>query len=614
MVEAHLVEPQILKEIGLMIVSATIMAHFARVVKQPLIIGYILAGIVIGPAGLRLITNDQVIRSFSELGIAFLLFIVGVELDLQRLRSVGVASTAVALINTVFMVAVGFILSYILGLSAIVGVYMGLVLSFSSTMIVIKLLSDKNELETLHGRIILGILLIEDVIAVLALSVLSTFEAGQPVSSLALETVFHALFLGAGLFSIALVAARFILPSLFAVISNHHELLFATALSVFFIFTGISNMIGFSVSVGAFMAGIAIATFPYNLEIEWRVKSLRDFFVILFFVSLGMEIWFGDIFGTLLFSLPFILVVLTLKPVLLMVTTSLFRYGRRISFLTGAGLAQISEFSMIVAMAGLSLGHITPQIFSVIAFIGVVSFAFTGYLIKYDNQLYKKVSERLWLLESMAHEDKTLSHCSDCMNNHAVLIGCHRMGYSIIKMFEDLGIEYIVMDFNPDIVKALAEDGRNALYGDVGDIDTVEKLQLESSDLVVSTIVDEEDSLFLLKEAKDRKENITVFLTADTVNHALELYDAGADYVLIPKILSGIITSELVEEHVREKDKIYGLRDSHIQELEEIAKEELLNRYEPSFIRHLEKRINGHFRRRHAGEKSIRIVIEEKDD
>jgi len=614
MIESHVVvEPELLKEIGLMVISGTLMAHLTRFLKQPLIIGYILAGIIIGPAGLGLITNTETIRTLSELGIAFLLFIVGMELDLQRLASVGLASTVTALVNAVVMFILGFGLSHLLGFTGLPAIYMGLILGLSSTMVVIKLLSDKNELETLHGRIILGILMVQDVIAVLALSILSTMEGMTSLSMVPFESIINALVLGAGMFSIALVASKFILPSLFHLISNRHELLFATALSVFFIFTGIASLINFSIAVGAFMAGLAIATFPYNMEIEWRIRSLRDFFLILFFVSLGMEIWFGAILETIIYSIPFIVVVLLIKPLLLMLCTSLFRYGRRISFLTASGLAQISEFSLIIAMTGLSLGHIEPRLFSIVAVVSVITFVLTGYMIKYDDKIYAVISERLWLLESMSHHEKKLDHSPDEISDHAVLVGCHRMGYSVLKVFEDLDMDYVVMDFNPDIVKLLAEEGRPALYGDVGDVDALKKLNLESADLVVSTVDNEEDNLLLLQEVKDNNPKATVFLTANTVRQALKLYDSGADYVLIPKILSGLITSDLVEEHVRKPEQLEQLRESHIRELEEIAKEELLQRYEPSFLKHLERKI-GHFRTPAEGEEGIRVVIERKED
>ncbi|MBD3260478.1 MAG: sodium:proton exchanger, partial [Candidatus Altiarchaeales archaeon] len=372
-----MIDAALLWDMGLMIVAATLGAHLARIFRQPLIVGYVLAGVIIGPSILGLITNHDVIRTFSELGIAFLLFIVGLELDLKKLASVGRASTIIALVNSTVMFCAGYAAAHMLGFTALEPVYMGLVLAISSTMVVIKILSDKNELETLHGRIILGILLVQDIIAITALSILSTIKTPHDLSTILFADILNGVFVGAGLFSIALVISRFILPSLFRVISTSHELLFITALSVFFLFTGLSQAIGFSLAVGAFVAGIAIATFPYNLEIEWKMKSLRDFFSTIFFVSLGMEIFELNAHAILI-SIPFIILILTLKPLTFIPLTSLLGYGRRVSFLTGASLTQISEFSLIIAMTGLSLGHIDNFFFSITAFIALMTFTFTG--------------------------------------------------------------------------------------------------------------------------------------------------------------------------------------------------------------------------------------------
>jgi Kef-type K+ transport system membrane component KefB/Trk K+ transport system NAD-binding subunit len=580
----------VLWDIGLIIIAATLLAHISRIIKQPLIPAYIIAGILIGPLGLGIITSRDVIRSLSELGIAFLLFIVGLELDLRRLRDVGLHATITSIVTSSTMIVTGFWIARYMGFIPLEALYIGLALAFSSTMIVIKLLSDKNELDTLHGRIILGILLMQDVIAIVSLSILATLD------NLSVNTVSFAFLNGLGLFSIALVTSKYIVPSIFRLISNHHELMFLTALSFFFLFAKLSSISGFSVAIGAFIAGMSIASFPYNYEIVGKVRSLRDFFAIIFFVTLGMEIWVEDINTIITPTLVFLALIVTLKPIIMMFVTSFFGYGRRVSFLTANALPQISEFSLIIVMQGLLLKHISIEVFSIVSLLALVSISLTAYLIKFDNELYRLLSLKLMVLEHVSESSgrrKILESLPPEPAKHAVVIGCHRMGAKIVDMLRKTKKNYVVVDFNPERIKILIKNGVHCIYGDVGDIDVLQKLRLDTADIVISTVSDEEDNMILIKETKTINPKTPVIVTADTVRQALELYEGGADYVVLPKILSGNFTSKLVEDLTKQPSKIDELRGRHVLELEKAYEEEILSRYEFSFIASLEEKIHG---------------------
>jgi Kef-type K+ transport system membrane component KefB len=584
-----MIQDIILWDLGLIIVSATLLAHITRILKQPLIPAYVFAGILIGPLGLRLITNHDVIRSLSELGIAFLLFIVGLELDLRRLRDVGKAASSVALATGLIVFSTGTLVAVLIGFTGIEIVYIGLAITFSSTMVVIKILSDKNELETLHGRIILGILLMQDVMAILALSVLTTLDDFTPI------TIAHSVTWGIGLFSIAIVVSKYVIPTIFKAISAAHELMFLTALSFFFLFAKMSDIAGFSVAIGAFIAGVSIATFPYNLEIVGKVRSLRDFFAIIFFVSLGMEIWISTIGAIIVPALTFLLFVVLFKPLVMMVMTSFMGYGRRASFLTGISLLQISEFSLILAMQGLLMDHISTELFSIIAFIAVVSITLTSYSIKYDKQLYRMISGHIMIFERFSSTDKIPQESlEEPKGTHTVVAGCHRMGYAIAKTLEKAEKEFIIVDFNPERVKTLITEGLPCIYGDIGDIDVLDKLHLRKADIVISTVADEEDSMLLISETKFHNRKTPVIVTVENVRQALELYDYGADYVIVPRMLSGVVVSDIVEGYLKDIHKLENLREKHIKELLQVEHEETLSRYEFSFVTSIEEKIHAH--------------------
>lgn len=576
-------------DIGLIIVVATFLAYIARLFRQPLVLGYMFAGILLGPVGLGLITEEADIKILSELGIAFLLFIVGLELDLRRLKDIGLVASVTAIVKSVFLFFLAFNLASVLGFSMVDAIYLGLVLSFSSTMIVIKLLSDKGELDTLHGRMILGILLTEDVLAILVLSVIST------PGYVDLNLVMMSLLKGVGLFSIALMLSRFILPTVFRFVAKSQELLFLTALSICFLFAKLSAVAGFSVAIGALIAGIAVATFPYNLEIISRVHSLRDFFATLFFVSLGMEIWVENIGSLILPLIALIILVIIVKPIIMMFSMSFFGYSSRTSFLTSINLTQISEFSLIIALTGMRLGHISVDVFSLTAMLALVSITITSYAIKFDNTLYSSLNKYLVVFDRLSKKKaRKLEELPMKSSEHIIVVGAHRMGYSIVKTLKELGEHFLVVDFNPEVITRLIDEDVHCTYGDIGDMEILKRINLSEADMVISTVPNEEDSMLLIEETKKLNPKALVFVTADTLDQALELYDLGADYVFLPRMLSGGKASELIREHARKPDKISVLKLKHIQDLEYIKEEELLEKYEPSFLKSLERKFNGH--------------------
>ncbi|MFC2154031.1 cation:proton antiporter [Candidatus Altiarchaeota archaeon] len=578
-------------DIGLLIVVATILANVARIFRQPLIVAYIFTGILIGPFGFGLIVEQDTIRTLSEFGIAFLLFIVGLELDLTKLKDIGSKAFAAAMGKSLIMFCLGFLIALYFGFSNLEGVYMGIVVALSSTMIVIKLLSDKRELDTLHGRIILGILLVEDVIAILALSILASPTGLAEVTASVLK--------GLGLFSIAIVLSRFVVPTVFRYISKSHELLFLTALSVCFIFAKISEISGFSIAIGAFIAGLGIATFPYNIEIVNRVRSLRDFFATMFFVSLGMEIWITNISKIILPLLFFLLLILIVKPIIIMALNSVLGYGRRSTFLTGISLAQISEFSLIIALQGLFTQQITTEMFSLVALIGVISFTVTSYFIKYDNKLYSRLSEMMVIFDRLSKREKLiLEDIPIKSQNHTIVCGCHNMGINIVKTLKELGEDHLVVDYNPEVISELMQEGVPSIYGDIGDLEVLERIHLNDADIVISTVPSVEDNMLLIQETKKRNPHSLIFVTADTLDNSLELYDVGADYVIIPDMLAGKKVSEFLREHHHNPHLIDQIKEDHIIELEKIKEHELLHKYEPTFLKHLEQKMNVHLLRK----------------
>lgn len=547
-------------DIGLMLIVATIFAFILRYLKQPLIPGYILAGILLGPV-LGVVTDLTVIKTLSEIGIAFLLFIVGLELDIKKLKDIGGIATfgAVAQVGVLFLFGLG--IGVLLGFPVVTSVYLGLILAFSSTMVVIKLLSDKNQLDTVHGRIVIGILLMQDIIAILALSVLKDLNNFQ------FSPFFLSLAEGIALLVIAMLLGKYVFPRIFKFAARHQEVLFLASISVCLIFAMLFTIPDFSIAIGAFVAGITLGSLPYNVEIVGRVKSLRDFFSVLFFTAIGAELATVNIFEIALPLMIFTIFTVFLLPIITTLIVLFFGYKTKTAFLAGLSLSQVSEFGLIIAALGLTEGHISQNVFSITILLALITMASTAYFIKYDDWLYRKFKPFFKQFERSGAKARELSFIKQDHAHEVVLVGLDRLGYSIFRKLRKMNKDVLVVDYNPDIIKKLLAKNIPCVYGDIADGEIIETVRLSKINMLVSTIPDRNDNVLLLKKLKSHNHNATVIVTSYSVDDALELYELGADYVIVPHYLGGEHVSILLEDISDDLDKLLTTKLAHIKDL-----------------------------------------------
>ncbi len=551
-------------DIGVILIAATLLGLLARRFKQPLLLGYMLAGLLIGPIGLRLVTNYDNILLLSELGIAFLLFVVGLELDVRKLKDLGFVSLATGIGQVVFTFIVGYFLLTLLGFSSVVSFYVSVALTLSSTVVIIKLLSDKKELGTLHGRIALGILLVQDFVAVIALSVLSGTIGFTP-----LLIAWQAL-KGIVLFGIGLVLGVYVLRKVFKPIAKNTELLFLAAIAWCFAFAMGATALGFSVAIGAFVAGVSLASLPYTVEIESRTKSLRDFFTTIFFVTLGMQL---TLTGFTLYAGPMLLLsafVLAGNPLIVITIMSMLGFKARPSFLTGITIAQISEFSLVMSIMGVHAGIISPAINSMIAMIALITFTVSSYMISYDHDVYQFFKKAIKPFEKL-NRRKLVYGSLPKRHHQVVLCGANRIGHSILNTLKDMGKSVLVVDFNPDTIKRLNKEKVHAVYGDIGDAELLNAVKLHKAQIIISTIQNKEDTLLLLNKARRTNKKAHLIVTAFDSDEALEFYARGADYVLIPHLVGGDHMSTLLAQNLN-KQALTKLRADHVGRLHEHAR------------------------------------------
>ena len=549
-------------EIGSIMIIATIFAYFAKFLKQPLIPAYILTGVLLGPL-LGIITNAEIINNLSEIGIAFLLFIVGLEIDIRKLKHVGLVASLGGIIQIALTSAIAFAASLALGFFAIEAAYIALIIAFSSTMVVVKLLSDRKEVDTLHGKIIIGILLLQDIVAIIALSVIASMD------NFSVGALLYSFFQGIIILMLSFGASKYIIPFIFSFAAKSRELLFISAVSLSFLYSILFSYLGFSIAIGSFIAGISLANLPYNIEIIGRIKPLRDFFSVMFFVSLGMQL-IPSTFNSILKPLiALILLTVAGKTVIIMLTTSFFGYKKRTSFLTAISLAQISEFSLILAALGLSLGHLSQEIFSMTVLLAIATIILTTYFIKYEEEIYRNISGALSFLDKISWKNMENEDIPIAKNYEAVLCGYNRIGFSIVKTLKKMKKGILVVDFNPEVARHLSAQNIPSIYGDIGDIEVLERLNFRKAKIVISTVPAKSDNLLLIGFARKQNNKITIFVTASQIQEALDLYDAGADYVVMPHFLGGNYVSVLIEKFDDGLNKLLEHKLQHIKELRE---------------------------------------------
>ncbi len=554
----------LLVNIGVIIVLSAFLAYIAKVFKQPLLVAYVIAGILLGPVGLKLITDTAQISAIAELGIAFLLFAVGLELDINKLKSVGSATFIGGIIQVAATFALGYILALFLGFSNIIGIYLGMLFAFSSTMIVAKILADKNELRTLHGRIMIGVLILQDIIVIIALPFLENI--GGAFSFNVITDIFLK---GIGLFIIAVALNRFVLKHVVDYAARAHEVLLMTSLAVAFIFIGLSSFFGFSIAIGAFIAGIALANFPYNVEIEAEIHSLRDFLSAIFFATLGLQLNFFIVYEMFPLFLLLVLFIIIAKPLILGLTYLVMGYGGRNASEIGLGLGQASEFMLIIAAQGLLLGHISSDIYSLIVSVVVISLIITPYLISSKGVIYKLFSHiHPALLDKIILPRKIYAiekHPEKQLENHIVVIGCHIMGKDIADYLMEKKEDIVVIDSNPEVIRSLRAKDIFCVYGNANNEEVLEKAGLSTAKLCVIAIPDEEIAAFVIRKSKKSNPQIKIFAKAMTHAASEKLYKSGVDFVVVPDEVGGKVMSKEIEKFLKNKKikSLHGYYDTN---------------------------------------------------
>ncbi|MBI1969541.1 cation:proton antiporter [Candidatus Woesearchaeota archaeon] len=546
-------------ELSIIILLVVLLSLLMRVLKQPLIIGYIIAGILASPFFLNIVQSTETLAIFSQIGIALLLFIVGLGLNPKVIQSIGRVAAITGIGQVAFTALVGYFILRAFGFPVLPSVYVAVALTFSSTIIIVKLLSDKQVLETLYGRISVGFLLVQDLIAILIFMFISATKDESFFSLATFST-------GVLVLSFLFFFSYFLFPRIGFFIAKSQELLFIFSIGWCLLLAALFNYLGFSIEIGALLAGITLSMTPFHYEISAKLRPLRDFFLIIFFILLGAQMQFGYVRGNMVPALFLSLFVLIGNPIIMMVLMGILGYTKKTGFLAGLTVAQISEFSLILIALGVKLGHVQQEILGFVTLIGIITIFSSSYFILYAEKIYPFLAPYLTIFERRGRKvDQLLP--AEQKRYDVLLFGYNRVGFSLLEHVRKAKQKYLVVDFNPETIQQLSKEGVPCKYGDAEDSELLNELNWKDVKMVISTIPSVETNLLLAHKVRLVNKDAILLTVAHQIEEAMDLYHAGVSYVLLPHFLGGEYAAMMLDAFGFDAKKFHQEKQKHIQYL-----------------------------------------------
>ena len=562
-------EHGLVTDIAICIIAAWIVAVASHVARQPLLLAYLVAGFAIGPHGFKWVTDIHDIETISEIGLSLLLFMIGLEIDLKKMLSAGKVITFTAAVQVIGCVLLGWLVFGLCGPAhnRLEALYLAVAAGMSSTIIIVKILYDKRELETLPGRITLGVLVLQDIATILFLAIQPNLK--NPAISLLLLALGKVILLVA----VAYGFSRFVLPPIFKMVARLPELVLVGALAWCFAMAGFAGWLGLSTAMGALIAGVMISTFPYTLDVVAKVTSLRDFFVTLFFVSLGMAIPMPT-WSYLLWTIFFCLFLIGSRLATVFPVLYTLRQGYRVSLLPAINLCQMSELSLVLLTLGVKSGDVSENIRGIAAF----SFAFLAvgstYAILKNDQLLRQALP--WFNRMDLHDLDQTSFLTTG-GEKCKRIGLLGFSWTASSLIEEIQreqpallAEITVVDFNPLVHSRLRQRGVRAIYGDITQRDVLLHAGLGESEIIIcslpNTVLRGANNLKMLRQVRELNPTAHIVVHAELLADVPALYAAGASYVSAPRLLEATDLLNVIE--AAEKKLIEEKRTTQSERLE----------------------------------------------
>ena len=550
-------------EFAALLSLAALAGALGMVMRQPLIIAFIAIGVLIGPSAMGLVSSGNEIALLAKLGIAVLLFIIGLKLDMKLIRSLGPQATLIGLVQIVSTTALGAGLSLLLGFTPQSAILIGVALAFSSTIIIIKLLSDKREIDSLHGRIALGVLIIQDLAVVCAMIVMAALSATGTggAGDLLIALLEVAAYTGVLIVALALFM-HFAAQKVAGFMARNQELLLCFAIAWAVMLAALCDLMGLSKELGGLLAGVSLASTPFRDAMISRLSPLRDFLLLFFFISLGTQLNLDYLDTVVVPALALSLFVLLFKPLVIMAMCGLLGYRRRTGFMAGLSLAQISEFSLIFAAVAFGAGFLNQEVLGLVTLVGLLTIITSTYLISLSHSLFAFVEPALGIFQKRrGHREKQDDKHRGKKAYDVILLGLGRYGREMGRGLLDGGKSVLAVDFDPEEIRAWCSHGRDGMYGDATDPEFYHSLPIAGAKWVICAmprhlggLTQEDPRLVLLQIMHDGKFKGKVAIACHTQERVEQFEALGVDTVFFPHRDAARRAVEMVLEPARFAD------------------------------------------------------------
>ncbi len=524
-------------DFALLIVAAAVLSYIARLTKQPTIVAYVLTGVVVGPIGLGIVTEDQLIEIVAELGLGFLLFLLGIEMrfdDIKEIaRPVGAIAVGQAILQAIASTAVALLLGFTLFQSLMIA----LATTFGATPIIVKVLGDKDDLKSLYGKVDVGILIFQDIYLVMALAILAVGTVGE-VSEIAFS-MGRVFFLMGVIGVVAYLASQYLLPALLRASAANKSTLFTVGIAWAFVFIFAAETLDLSVEIGAFLAGLALAQLPYSTELKERMRPVTNFFIAVFFASIALQM---EVDQLLAYWQEALIAAALLISINFVIVFSLFysqRFDIETSFLGTISMLQVSEFSLVLGALAVEQGFVEEGILGFLSLMALITMPISTYYVIYNRQIYRYVEPYLQRLE---REDTVEAQPVE-YENHAVIVGYSRLTGEIADVVDDAVDEVVFIEDRAEYVEELMAADRGFIFGNARHGDIRQDANVSGAEVLVSATERTAVSLRLVEDAPDALS----IVAATTEDEASLLFEAGADYVIMGRGLVGEELAELLD-------------------------------------------------------------------
>jgi Kef-type K+ transport system membrane component KefB len=544
-------------DFAIILVTAAFIAIIAHQTGQPTIVGYLFTGLLLGPAVFGIVEPSEITTTMAELGLAFLLFLLGIKLRIEDVRPILKPIIKISLPQMFLVFLTGLGTAIVLGFRPLEALLIGLVVMYSSTAVVIKMLTDKDAVTSLPGKIDVGVLLVQDVVVVVLLTILAT---GRPDGAADLGiTLLTIVGLITGVGFVTAAATRYLLPKLFRRIADNKDAFFLVAVAWAFLFVLVFDELGLSIEMGAFLAGVSLAQLPYSTELRDRISPLTNLFILIFFVSIGLQLDAGDL---LVYWREAVIAALVLIPAKFLIFFALLRwqeFSLETTFLGSVSMVQVSEFALVAGSVAVAEGFIGEPILGFLSLLAVLTMSVSVYVIKYNYQLYEHLHPFLSRWETVGSERVVEQKR---YRDHAVVIGYDELTRNVLPRLAEFYDDVVVIDRKVAHIEALEAADYDVIYGDFRHAEVRNAARLKRADFVLSSSAEPDVNKALLAEVGERT---TVFVEAEWAEDARELYGYGAHYVALSPQLTAERLTEYLEGYFEDRETFSRVAETDVR-------------------------------------------------